>query len=258
YRRRGLAVEVRRAAKQGIDDGLADFLYGHPNERSAGVHAKAGFHPVGRMMRYAKVLRTEPYLRDRLKSGLAASILAKVADPIVRVLQPGKHRRLTTSITVTSPARFDDRFDALFADAAASLRVVGVRDSRYLNWRYSENPLYESHLLTSSDGGRLRGYLVFTIQDGVGQIKDVFPPGDEAAVRDLIQAAIGEGRRRGLASLSFTALEGNPLLPVFSDCAFRRRTGISQMFGYARPDAPWRAAVLDKAAWFLTVGDRDV
>ena len=112
--------------------------------------------------------------------------------------------------------------------------------------------------MLSEEGGRLIGYLLFMEADGMLNIKDVFPPARPAAVRDLIAAAIREGYRRGSASVSFTALEGNPLLPTFEEFGFRPRPDGSQMFAYSPPNSPCREDLAKPESWYLTVGDRDV
>jgi hypothetical protein len=258
FRALGPAIKLRRAAKEGIDAGRADFLYAHPNERMAVIHAKVGHSPVGTMLRFARPLKTGQYLEGKLRSRLAARALGRVADPLFHLAaRPWKHRR-TCEVRLASPASFGDAYDRLFEGAAPALRVVGVRDARYLNWRYRENPLYQPHALEAWDNGQLRGYLLLIVEDETVSIKDVFPPSEPAVVRDLIAALIRQGRRLGLKSLSVTALETNPLLPVFAEFAFRQRPETSQMFGYVPADRPWHGAVMDKNAWFLTVGDRDV
>ncbi|MEX0827501.1 MAG: hypothetical protein WD005_00965, partial [Haliea sp.] len=153
---------------------------------------------------------------------------------------------------------FDERFDRLFEASAPTSGIVGVRDARYLNWRYRDNPLYESHVLMSEQGGRLQGYLVFTESGGMLNVKDVFPPGNSSSVRDLIAEAIRLGYRRRVASISFTALEGNPVLPLFEEFGFRLRQDGSQMFAYAPAASPIREMITRAESWYLTVGDRDV
>jgi len=113
-------------------------------------------------------------------------------------------------------------------------------------------------VVTAEDNGRLRGYLVFTVDEGVGHIKDLFPPGDETVLRDLIAGVIRIGRQQRLTSLSFAALEGNPVLPLLQEFGFRLRPGTSRMFAYGAEGRPWSESVTDEDAWFLTVGDRDV
>ncbi len=258
FRTLGPAIKLRRAAREGVDAGRVDFLYAHPNERMAVVHARVGHLPVGRMFRYAKPLRIGPYLQTKVSSRFLAGILGAVGDRLVRLGARETWHRSTCEVGPRAGDRFDERYDRLFEQAAGCARVVGVRDARYLNWRYAENPLYETRVLEARDGGRLRAYLLYVVNDDTASIKDVFPPGDGAAVRDLIAGVIREGRRLGLRSASVTTLEGNPLDRHFAEFGFRLRPESSQMFAYAPPERPWREVVTDRQAWFLTVGDRDV
>lgn len=258
YRTLGLAVKLRRAAKEGVDAGRVDFLYAHPNERMAVIHAKVGHQPVGRMYRYAKPLRAAPYLRESVQSELVAGALGRLVEPLLRLDGREWRHRLSSDVRLVESPKFDERYDHLFDDSAGCARVVGVRDGRYLNWRYAENPLYGTHALEASEGGRLRGYLLFVVDGDTASIKDLFPPNDEAVARDLIAAMIRHGRKRGLKSLSVATLEGNPLDARFAEFGFRRRPESSQMFAHARADSPWRDVVLEKRSWFVTVGDRDV
>jgi hypothetical protein len=258
YRTLGLAMKLRRAAKEGVDAGRVDFLYAHPNERMAVIHAKVGHQPVGRMFRYAKPLTAAPYLQAKLKRKALAATIGAVVDPLLRFDGRQWRHRASLDVSLASEPRFDGRYDHLFDEAAGRVPVVGVRDARYLRWRYAENPLYQTHALEAREGGRLRGYLLFVIGEETAYVKDVFPPDDETAARDLIAAAIREGGRRRLKSLSVTTLEGNAWDGRFAEFGFRRRADNSQMFGYASPECPWRDVVLDKRSWFLTVGDRDV
>lgn len=258
FRTLGLAMKLRRAAKEGVDGGRVDFLYAHPNEKMALIHSKVGHSPVGRMLRYAKVLRTGPYIEKRAGNRLLAAAMGAAVDPVLRLAGREFRHRPVHDVQAVDSVRFDDRYDGLFEEAAGRARIVGVRDADYLNWRYADNPLYETRALEARDGNRLRGYLLYTIQDDVANIKDIFPPGDGRVARDLIAGMIRKGRKLGLKSLSVATLEGNPVDPYFAEFGFRRRPEISEMFAYASPDSPWCDMVLDGNAWFLTVGDRDV
>ena len=257
YRTLGLAIKLRRMAKEGIDAGRAAFLYAHPNERMAVVHQKVGHVPVGPMVRYAIPLKTAPYLRRKLPAWLAQPA-GTLLDPVVHLCSRYRWHRRRHEIRWVSPARFGDHYDRLFEENATCARVVGVRDARYLNWRYAANPLYKTHAVEAWDDGRLRGYLLFIIQDRTAQIKDVFPPQDQAVVGDLVAAAIRQARKRGLQSASFTALDGNPLLAQLQRLGFRRRPDGSMMYAYAPEGSPLREVILEQRNWFLTVGDRDV
>jgi hypothetical protein len=135
---------------------------------------------------------------------------------------------------------------------------VGVRDARYLRWRYAENPLEVPQVIVAEDGGQLCGYLVMCIDQNQGTIKDLFPMDRPDVARDLLALAVQQGRKQGLNSLSFTLLKSNPLISSLTQFGFRQRSGLSQMFGYAPESSELRTKILDADGWWLTVGDRDV
>jgi hypothetical protein len=258
FRRHGLAVRLRQAARAGVNQREVEFLYGHPNAAAAGAHQKAGNTVVGRMVRYARPLRTAGHLERRLRSRILSRAAGAVVDPLLRLASKGFRHRPSHRLQVVSGCRFDERFDRLCEEHAQAAAVVGVRDARYLNWRYADNPQYESHAILAEDAGRLCGYLVFTSSDDQLYIKDVFPPSDAGVLRDLIAAAIREGDRQGMHSVSLTVLESNPVVPVLEEFGLSQRPDDSQMFAYAPADSPLHQSVLNPHAWYLTVGDRDV
>jgi len=257
FRALGVAIKLRRAAKEGVDAGQVDFLYAHPNAKMQLIHEKVGHSPVGTMARYAKPLRTAEHWMRRLKGPWLPTLAAKATDTVLRLKSPEwRHRSTFATRLVESPA-FDDRFDRLFERASTTRRVVGVRDSRYLDWRYARNPLYPTHAILAEDGSELAGYLLFTHGDAMVHVKDVFVAEDRAA-RDLIAALIGLSRKTRSASVSVGVLEGHPLEAALADFGFARRPDGSQMFGYAPAASPLREVILNRKSWMLSVGDRDV
>jgi hypothetical protein len=235
----GIALKLRRLAKEGVDLGRVNILYAHPNDGMAVIHLKVGHFPIGHMIRYAKALRTAGYLSHKFRSNALGGLVGRVADPILRFAGRESRHRATMATTLISPAAFDDRFDDL-------------------NWRYVQNPLYQTEMLIAEKGLRLAGYLLFVVQDGVANIKDLFPPCEPVVARDLIVALVRESRRRRLSSISVGLLEGNPLVPILNEFGFHERPDTSTMYSYVSPESPLHEAVKNPSSWFITVGDRDV
>ncbi|MGE0374272.1 MAG: GNAT family N-acetyltransferase [Planctomycetaceae bacterium] len=258
FRRNGLAVRLRQAARAGVEQGQVDFLYAHPNAAAAGAHEKAGNLAVGQMVRYARPLRSAAYLDHLLRSRTLSRAAAAVIDPVLRLSGGGVFHRMAHRVRIVNHCRFDERFDVLFERYAAAAAVLGIRDAGYLNWRYTENPMYATHAVLAEDEGRLCGYLLFMRTDDQLLVKDVFPPCDPGVLRDLVSAVIREGFRQEMQSVSVTLLEGSPVLSVFEEFGFSLRPDRSRMFAYAPTECPFREDVLQAKSWFLTVGDRDV
>jgi hypothetical protein len=258
FRALGVAVKLRRAAREAIDAGRADFLYAHPNAKMQLIHERAGHSPVGSMVRYAKPLRAEPYLRNRIRNRALAAMAGKLVDAGCGMLRLGRRHRYRYDVQVVESPTFDDRFDALFERAAAVRRVVGVRDARYLRWRYTDNPLYRTHAVLAEDAGQLRGYALFSVEDDVLQVRDVLAAPNGSTERDLVARLIDHGRRQRLSSVSAVVLEGHPIVDTLNSFGFSRRTDSSQMFGYAREADSLRDILFDPGSWLVSVGDRDV
>ena len=259
YRTLGLAVKLRRAAKDAIDAGRADFLYAHPNDRMAVIHKRVGHCQVGSMVRLAKPLKTGPYIADLTSSPRLGNLAGVVLDPIRRLTDraAGSEKRYT--VRHETAARFDERFDRLFAEETRNHQgVVVIRDALHLNWRYAENPLYDTHLLTLNEQGRLAGYALYVMDGNTVNVKDVFPMDNGEVSTSLLTALVRTGYQQGWQSISVTTLGTSPLLSRLEELGFRRRAETSSMFAYCRAERPWSDTVTDATQWLLNAGDRDV
>ena len=258
FRTLGIALKLRRAAKEAVDAGRVDFLYAHPNSQMQLIHERVGHQPVGTMMRFTKLLRTERYLKRSPLTRWLPNIASGFADSILRFTGREWRHRASVSTSFVAGIQFDKRFDGLFEEAASIRPVVGVRDAQYLNWRYSQNPLYKTDAILAEQGTRLVGYAVFAVDGNVVHLKDLFAVGDKAVLRDLTAALIQHCRTLWVDCISAVALDGNPILPVLKEFGFMHRLEGSEMFGYVSNNSPLASRVLKRDHWFLTVGDRDV
>ncbi len=258
YRTLGLALKLRRAAKEAIDEGQVEFLYSHPNERMAVIHARVGHREIGTMIRVAKPLCVRAIIAERTSSARLGAAAGAVIDPVRSWWDSGRHTGLR--VRIMDPMDVDNSFDELFRRSTEhdGRLTVGVRDRDYLRWRYGTNPLYRTRMLAADDGDRLEGYLAYVIEGDEVHVKDVYPMDNERAARALLQrlGEIGYTERR--RSISMSLLESNPLLPLLRSLGYRQREERSPMFGYCPAQQPWAAAVYDPRAWRVTVGDRDV
>jgi GNAT superfamily N-acetyltransferase len=258
FRTLGIAIKLRRAAKEGVDAGRVDFLYAHPNARMQLIHDKVGHQPVGTMLRYVKPLKAAEYLRRKMGGKVLPAVVGPIADAALSLSSyERRHKPITATRFVECPT-FDLAFDRLFADAAPQRRFVGRRDATYLNWRYADNPLYRTHALLAESAGRLAGYLLFTVDDATAVVKDCFTADWAGVAGDLLAALVAHARRIGLTSVSTILLAGHPAEDALRLFGFRRREDTSQMYGYAPAGSPLAESVCNPAAWLLAVGDRDV
>jgi hypothetical protein len=245
YRSLGAAIKLRQAARDAVEAGSSPFLYAHPNDRMLQIHLKVGHQPLGKMVRYAKLLR--PRTGWRAADALAAAALRTVgADLWVR----SRHDvELVTGL--------GDEVTGLYEAVAPRLGTSIVRDATYLRWRFSENPAASDEILAARQRGRLTGYLVFAV-DGVGALIKDWVALDGEAWNSLFAACLTELRRRAVRSVSAIALETHPDIPRFRRFGFFPRPGSSTAVTFAGSGYPQRSDVTAPDAWYMTAGDRDI
>lgn len=200
----------------------------------------------------ARILQIGPVL-EALRPGLG-----RLGRPLDR-LRAGLPRRASpvpAGWSVGPLAHFDERADRLWDDVAAGYGVAVVRDAKYLNWRYVQNP-DDYVVLGLEQGTTLRGIVVVktTVRQGVtvGEIVDIVGPADRPAIaRLLLRLAVDCCRGLGAALVEAWAIPGTwfDRQYIRSGLALRR----TRVPFLVSPDFP-DPLIRDKGAWLLTQGD---
>ena len=89
---------------------------------------------------------------------------------------------------------FDPGVLALYERCEAEWGASLLRDERYLNWRFVENPRFDYHVFAVRRGAEWVGYAVYRGADwpmpGTGLVMDWLVPTDEPEVGELLRDAI--------------------------------------------------------------------
>jgi hypothetical protein len=166
------------------------------------------------------------------------------------------------------PDRFDARFDRFWERIRHDYRIMPVRDTAFLNWRYGGHSgiAYEPFALANAASGEIEGYAVLSLtrrgQRTRGRICDLVTPrrGLPAVGRALIATALARLRARGADIVDIWMFPHVHLRPLLLRQGFiPRRTGPSGFHaGALTPRTAARYPGLDRAAnWHLALGDTD-
>lgn len=229
-------------------------LYGIPNPKSLAAIRRAGYRPVGAMVRRVRVLRVAPYLARHVPAFLGR-LAGALVDPLL--LLASRIRALSAggfgSGWIDRP---DERFDDLWARIPQPGTLVGVRDRRFLDWRFGDCPFRPHRFFTvvSEPDGRLSAYAACESNGRVLQVRDFLAdPAQPGAWKrlwaDLARAAYREGHdslvveflggakvQRRLAEAGLLARERQPVHAVLPD-------GLAEL--------------ADEERWYLTNADDD-
>jgi len=158
---------------------------------------------------------------------------------------------------------FDHRIDDLWRRASREHAVIGIRDSKYLNWRFNSRPEVGYQCLAAASGENLIGYLIYRIverDDALwAYIVDFLAEGDpHGAFVMLLERAEELMFRDGVKSIVCS----------MAKASFRRvlrRAGfypavfgesLIMTAGITQPDAEVRAFA-ELPEWFTTMADGD-
>jgi hypothetical protein len=256
--------------------GHLDLAYGFPNRHAEGVFKRVGYKVLGKMPRYARVLRHAGYaakvtaddlarapapLRSYLLRGLqqpaVAALAGLAADAAVLALGAAEGLGAASRLRLETLSRPDDRFDRLWAAAHASYVVVAQRTAHFLDWRFPPGDDISFVVASARRTGEPRAYAVVQRDGDAMHIRDLFGhPTDVPALLDLLIPAL---YAKGAASLSMRYLGAPWLVEVLAARRFAARTGERTItVGTADKLPPeLRTRIEDVASWHLTDADED-
>lgn len=242
-----LVREVRHHVEQGFDLG-----YGFPDARALAVYTRAGYERLGEMRRYVRVLRSRPYVEQRLGPWRALRVAATAVDLSraavghVRAWSDREHRLVWLSA-------FDERFD-LVARRSRLAAICCERGADFLTWRFGEQPGRVYQIAALLRRGELRAYAVVHDAGATAELADLFGlelPDLDALVRRLVP----ELYEHGYASVAMRFLGGPQVPALLARHHFVRRDDTRVVALALGTRREW--ALADPASWYLTDCDED-
>jgi hypothetical protein len=158
--------------------------------------------------------------------------------------------------------RFGEEIDQLWRRAAAGYDFALVRDSSYLNWRFSDCPTpYKMWLALRN--GQTAGLLVTSADRTVpsAAIVDLFTESDDVeAVRVLLATGMGSLLDNGVRLISTWTLQGSSAQSAAHQLLqralpFRRKKHLHLAFKMLLPQEV--ALPVSSRKWHFTLGDSD-
>ncbi len=259
FRTLGVAMKLRRKAKEAVEQDRVLAFYAHPNDRMLTIHESVGHYCIGKMKRYVKLLRVDAQVNKRIKNEGFRRFARPLGNFVLRMndlmIQNNDQEYAVACLKNES---FSSEYDTLFDRVSPRYRVIGDRSSAYLNWRYTQNPLYKTDRFEIRKAGILKGYILYTLKDKVVVFKDMLCVSETNTECCLIERWIAFLRNEGFESISTIFMDQNPIRPLFESVGFKLRPDESSVYAYAKKGDAIHDIWIDGANWYMTVGDRDV
>lgn len=257
----GPALKIQRAITNSVRKAGFDFSFAWPNETSKGVFLRAGYSILGEAGNWVKPLRTKPQLLKYVKVHFIAEVLGYFIDKSLRLLDSALLIKLPKHLISETLKASDKRFDALWEQGKGNYRIVEEKRSDYLNWRYADYNAepYLFFCLTEKIGRALRGYLVYSVKDGIARIWDLFAA-DNRGISRILSEFIRQMSKSNINSISITYLENDFLKKIIKLHNFHKRITARTCAVFVDASYPQdgRKLILDKNNWFLLEGEMDL
>jgi hypothetical protein len=229
-------------------------LYGLPNTKSLAVVRRAGYSPVGQMVRYARVLRSAAFVARHLPEWLS-----KTAGPVIDTC-----RQLLLLASLLTQPKYrtswlespDVRFDTLWENLQMKDVLIGRRDRAFLAWRFKDNRTHKHAIFTISapDTKQLVAYAVCEEDATTLHVRDFLAdPNIPNSMNSLWAHLISNAYGRGLSTISVEFLGNRDITHTIQAAGFKPR---EKQPMYAATNADWQA-LLNENMWFLTSADKD-
>lgn len=153
----------------------------------------------------------------------------------------------------------DDRFDELWQRAEKQGRIIGVRNARYLRWRYQDHPTTRYRMLAVSEGDALCGYVMYRITHNLCQVDDAFCIYPARHGAHIVGQLLAHVRNNESVSTVSLGINRSFLDLPWGKFGFVRRSDYqSVMVSGSQPSAGGAWSGASGAKWHLMAGDKDV
>jgi len=272
YRQQGMFTALGKYALSNSRQSGIEFSYGFPVRKDVMPgHLKIGWEHIFDIPILARPLRFEPIVRSYLNIPVLSRLAALVADigyqagvrPFLKLTQP--HVESDVGVTVRTVKEFDERFDSLWCKASRQFPVMGVRDAKYLDWRYTQHPYYQYRVWVAERGNQLLGYVITRTGNLLGLcagiIVDILADPDALGVVDqLLQRVNSEFQQAdNLDLIACMMTQGGPYFAAL------QRQGLivtPKVFWFIiyNNNVPRQSMnlLMLPSSWYLTWGDTDV
>jgi len=255
YRRRGIAkalvglAEEFRPIRLGINT--------HEQHSPELLEAR-GWKIVKSVPRYTRLL----FPGNAFVSGSGVkAVVRKTVDALYSFRRGRFGKTASPSVAIRRIEQFDERTNALWAKASQTRGCIAVRQAKFLNWQYFEQPNKEFEVLGCFSGEELLGYIVLYFRapnaEGVNE---------KAAISDLLFIEDSNDVADGLIDAALRLAVERRVGRVVTDVLNKPTEDALARNGFFKTKSPLLLMVkseiapnviLDPTQWFVTRGDSD-
>ncbi len=259
YRVFGPAVMLQKKIIAGVEEGEYKFVYSVPNKLSEPLLLKLGYVTVGNINRFAKILRAEYANGKYVPPAGITKVLSGAVNIVLRIFSRETIFRTPKNYEVEMAEVFDDKYDVLWEKSSKQHSIIAVRNSVFLNWRYTNSPVRDYKIFSIiKEKKEVAGYMVYYMEDNVCNIVDVLYSESDSAANVLFKEFIRYLRERKAGSISIHYIGNSSFEKILKKFNFIQRKKEDLKLVVYCSNKELKQYITDKEKWYFTIGDNDV
>lgn len=192
YRRQGMFMAMVKQVNDLVGEEVVPISLGFPNEQARPGYRKVDWLEVFKIPTMVKIINSTPIVQALLRNNPLSRVIGALMTKLLCMFFRGRRTHIPKDLSINTVSFFDSRFDKLWASASKSLKIVGIRDSRRLNWRFIRVPHRKYIILTANVRDELQAYVVLRTVNRRGiraglLIDMLAAPGADEALLTLIK-----------------------------------------------------------------------
>lgn len=261
YRRQGIFVKLANETYRAAEESGIYVTYGFPSKASYPVYVRElGRVDLGLVPRMVKLLDLDPILKKHTRNTILFKASRIFVNLALKMMFKAKRIPNQTGIKLSMVSSLDERIDEFWQKASADFRILVVRDKKYLNWRYLNNPDGGYVIYLAESGDSILGFIVLKVVDGevrIGYIVDILTMCEQTSVDQALVSKAIEHFRREKVNIIYCYILDERYYGILKKSGFRPRS--SELVLGVRINSPGLSETFlsDLKNWHITFGDTD-
>jgi ribosomal protein S18 acetylase RimI-like enzyme len=227
----GPALKIQQSIAAACRDGGFDVLFVAPNDQAIGIFKRLGYTQIGRSEGWLRVLRSQFWIRKRIRSETLSRIAATVVDAAIDLLSLSRYSPAYAAFEGEIVGKCPEELDNLWQRERAAYAFSPDKSSAVLNWYYSLDwpyagdegrDRYSFYCLRGKKDRKLRGCIVFKRTFDYIEVREIFPP-EGIRLRALVWHFTHAMRRQGETAIRLAFLGDDSFAMALKRQGFVRR-----------------------------------
>ncbi len=259
YRRRGVSTAAARLGIRKVENEMGEFMTAYSiRVESLNSLLKVGWKEGVRLPVLVFPIRFYGIVNRYLHFRPMSLLIGGIARLFYSILFGRKKGGRESGVEIKRIHEVDELFDVFWEKAITQYPIMGVRDRKYLSWRYLKHPTRDYVIYRALERGDMKGYIVLRkvelLKFNSAVIVDLLAL-DDGTLFALLEQGIEQSRLEGDDLLGFMVPKPHPYYRSLRKKGFLQSSKVFHFLVYSHSN---RKILFSPESWYVTWGDTDV